>query len=239
MTANEMAQEFLILWDKITSSSAPGYTDQEISTILSKAEQVFFFEGFDYGKSFQETELRRKGFDDMIKYDTPSASASQTGVHPNGVFYDLPTDFQFALKEEVTTSSATECKDGLRIKVKPITEDEYNLNIKNPFKKPFALDDDGLVWRMDFSKVSSSGSVRIELITDGTFSVGTYHLRYLKKLDGIATTFNNDGSITTQINSVLPETVHRQIIDKAIRIASGSINSQEYSTKLNEEKINE
>lgn len=232
MTANEMKYEANVLYDKITSAGAPGYTDREWSVLLSKAERVVFDEAFDPYKSFEENERKRKFFSNLKVSVNPAVSASQTGVHPNGVFFDLPADFGYTAKEEVTTSSANVCKNNKRIKVVPVTEDIYNTNIQNPYKKPYCEDGDGVVWRMDFN------NSRHELITDGTFTINSYHLRYWKLPQGIVP-FTNDGSTTAQVDSLMNEHAHRYIVETAVRIATGITNPQEYQIKLNEEKINE
>ena len=41
MTAQEMRDLFLILYDKITNLAAPGYSDGEISDFLNKAQLQF------------------------------------------------------------------------------------------------------------------------------------------------------------------------------------------------------
>ena|SRR3990167_5141301 len=238
MTANEMKVEFNTLYDKIASASAPGYTDKDISVFLSKAQEIYLWEGFKPYSSFQENEKRRRDFDELITYNTPSASSVQTGVHPNGVFYDLPTNFLYSLKEEITSTSSDTCKNNIRVSVKPITEGDYNANINNPLKKPYIQDGDGLVWRMDFSKATSTSAKRHELITDGTFTVGTYYIRYIRKPQDIVP-FTNDGSTTAIASCELPEITHRQLIEMAVRIATGTTNPQEYQLKVTEEKLNE
>lgn len=238
MTANEMRLEFNTLYDKITSASAPGYTDKDISIFLSKAQEIYIWEGFKPFNSFQENEKRRRDFDELITYDTPGVSSAQVGVHPNGVFYDLPTNFLYSLKEEISSLSSDTCKNNIRISVKPITEGDYNANIYNPLKKPYIEDGDGLVWRMDFSKATSLSAKRHELITDGSFTVGTYFLRYIRKPQDIVP-FTNDGTTTASQDCELPEIAHRQVVEMAVRIATGTTNPQEYPLKVNEEKLNE
>lgn len=240
MDANAMKNEFLVLYDKVTSSSAPGYTNAEISIFLSKAQESIIDEAFDSQKerSSQETEKRRREFDELIRAATPTPSATQTYAHPNGVFFDLPSDFLYAMSEEVTTSSSDACNSGVRVRVKPITEDEYAATIRNPLKKPYVSGGNGLVWRMDFS-AATAGTKRVELITDSTFTVGTYHLRYLKQPVDIVPYDSTDTSTSAQVDCEMPIPVHRSIVERAVRIATGVTNPQEYQIKLNEENLNQ
>ena len=181
MTAQEMQEEFLILYDKITSLGAGGYEPDEISRLLTKAQERFLFsrlheKGNKYQEGFEETEKRRKDFMELHRNVVPTPSTNQVGVTNNGIFYDLPTDFYLAIREQVVVTSNDNCVNGNVIKVVPITHDEYNEDIQNPFAKPDVKD---YIWRMDFS--SDAGSQRHELITDGTFTVDEYRLRYIKK----------------------------------------------------------
>lgn len=230
-----MAYEFNILYDKISSSGSPGYTDKEIGVLLTKAQQVYLQEIFDPYKSFEETEKRRKEFALIKKPFTGTVSSSQTGIHTNGQFFDLPTDCLYVMQEEVVITSANACYNNKIIKVKPVTENEYNLNRNNPYKKPAP---DALVWRMDFNNPNSTQVPRHELITDGTFTINSYRGRYLKYPQDIVP-FTPDGTTSAIQNSELPNIAHRPIVDIAVRIATGVTNPPEYQVKLNEQKVNE
>lgn len=235
MTANEMREEFLTLVDKLTSGGSPGYTDKEVGILLTKSQQTFLQGIFDPYKSFEENEKRRKELALIKESFTATTSATQTGVHTNGVLFDLPSDCLWVEQEEVVITSADACYNNTTIKVKPVTENEYNLNRKNPFKKPSPSE---LVWRMDFNNPGSSQTPRHELITDGTFTVSTYKGRYLKMPQDIVP-FTNDGTTTSAQNCELPDIAHRAIIDLAVKTATAATNPAEYQIKLNEQKINE
>jgi len=233
MTSIQMQDEFLILYDKITSFDAPGYTDEEISIFLTKAQERVVLDyytplGNKYKEGFEETEARRKDLKELVVGTTLTTAATvQTNVLPNGVFYDLPSNCLYAISEEVTVSSSDTCVNGTRIRVKPITHDEYALNKKNPFKKPSTE----LVWRLDYS-----GRLH-ELVTDGTYTITSYHLRYLKTPTPIIT----DASVTIEgttgitdctLNSIL----HRRIVDEAVKIATGSTDPEDYQIKALDQK---
>ena len=235
MTATEMAYTFSILYDKIASAGSPGYTDKEVGVLLTKAQQTYLQEIFDPTKSFEETEKRRKDFG-LMKYPfTGTLSATQTGVHTNGYLFELPTNCLYVVQEEAVIASSDECYSGNIVKVKPVTEDEYNLNRKNPYRKPHPAH---LIWRMDFNDPNSTQMPRHELITDGTFTITTYRGRYLKYPQDIVP-YTPDGTTSAQVNCELPEITHLTIIDIAVRIATATTNPQEYQVKINEQKINE
>lgn len=230
-----MKYEAEVLYDKITSAGSPGYTDQEWSVLLTKGQQVFLQEMFDPYKSFEETEKLRKDYSLLKEAFTGTVSASQVGIHTNGQFFDLPTDCLYVVQEEAVITSSDLCYNGKTIRVKPVTENEYNINRNNPYKKPAP---DELVWRMDFNNPGSTQVPRHELVTDGTFTINTYRGRYIKYPQDIIP-FTNDGTTTALQNSQLPDIAHRAIIERAVRIATATTNPQEYQVKLNEQKINE
>jgi hypothetical protein len=240
MTAAEMKTLFLTLYDKVTNFAAPGYEDSEITLFLNKAQLEFVktrynYKGNQYFEGFEETEKRRKDLAELTRDVTISGgtanTSDQTGVSPNGEFFDLPEDFLYTLREEILTSSEDKCFDGNRIRVKPVTHDEYTINVTNPFKKPSK----DLAWRLDFSRDQNQGSTndrnRHELITSNDYSVDAYYVRYLK--------IPSDISITDEIDSELNSSVHEEIVDIAVRIATGITDPQMYQLKLNEQKAGE
>lgn len=231
MTAAEMRDLFLILYDKITNLAAPGYTDDEISDFLNKAQLQFVKhryneKGNKYQEGFEETEKRRKDLSQLTRNLEASPSTSQTGVSPNGYLYDLPDGYLYTLREEATITSSDACFDAKRIYVKPITHDEYAINLLNPFKKP----DKTVVWRLDYSNTSPStlttSTKRHELVTDGTYTIGTYHIRYLK--------YPSDINVVQGIDSELDPSVQDEIVDIAVRIAAGITDPGTYQLKVME-----
>jgi hypothetical protein len=235
MTANEMLYDFELLYDKIASEDSPGYTAEEISRFLTRAQYVFI----DKYQKAEYNERRRRDLDNLTKtVDITSQATTQDTGKPNGTRYELPSDFMYAESEEATITSSNDCFDGKRIMILPKREDEYSLQVKNPFKKPQVNGSSyDWAWRMDFYD-DSSGNKRVDLITDGSFTIGTYHLTYLKRPADIVPVVSGDSSTTTVSNCELNDTAHEEIVDIAVRIATGVTNPREYQVKLNEEKIN-
>jgi hypothetical protein len=236
MNAAEMEQEFLILYDKITNFDAPGYTSNEISRFLTRAQERVILQrinplGNKYRQGYERTEKRRKDLSELDANATllvASQSVSQTGVKPNGVFYDLPADFLYASSEEVTIASSDTCINNTRIEVKPVTNDEYSKNIRNPYKKPHSK----LVWRMEQSKaVPNTGAKRHELITDGSFTITEYHLSYIRTFKPIISDTSTIEGLAGPLDCELNSIIHREIIDEAVKIATGITDPQMYQLK--------
>ena len=236
MTNTEMKQEFLILYDKITNFDAPGYEDVEISVFLTKAQERVVLShirslGNKYQEGFEESEIRRKELNKLVRGVTiTTPSATQTNSLPNGVFYDLPDDFLFAISEEITTASTDSCKNGVRLMVKPTTHDELVINTRNPFKKPSIL---RYAWRVDYS------DGKHELITDASFSVAEYHLRYLKTLRPIVIGANTVDGAAGPLDCELNNILHKRIIDEAVKIATGITDPEKYQIKNIEQQAGE
>jgi hypothetical protein len=129
---------------------------------------------------------------------------------------------KYFISEEVTTSSNDACKNNKRVKIKPITHDEYSINVRNPFKKPSIED---YVWRLDY------GGRKHELITDGTFTVGSYHLRYIKNLNPIIVGSNTVNGVAGPLDCELNSIIHNRIVDEAVKIATGITDPELYQIK--------
>ena len=239
MTANEMSFEFQVGADVVASDGAPGYTDEEIGILLTKAQERFVKQkytskGNKYFKGFEGSEKRRKDLSELIRtanLTNADLSASQVDVHRNGFFYDLPADMLYSVSEIVTTDIEDCSVVGTtplltQIEVQPVTHDEYNININNPHKKPY----NKLVWRLDYN------SDEHELITDGSYGITGYQIRYLKKPTSIIV----DNTIPiNQIDSELDSSTHREIVDEAIKIAIGITKPDEYQIKAAENQQSE
>lgn len=207
MTALELRDEFLIGYDKVSSFAAPGFTNEEISTFLSEAQEMFVKQryhpkGNKYQEGFEETEKRRKDLATVTRQVTASVSPNQIDIiNNNGIIFDLPEDFWLTVAEWVETSD--NC--GPNKDIIPKTLDQYFSDLKNPFKKPNRDD----IWRLEGTPLN--GQIRHELITDGSYTIDAYKLRYIKVLTDI----NIDSGITSELHPM----THREIVKMAVMIA--------------------
>ena len=235
MNANEMSYQFDVLYDSIASLSSPGYTAQEKGLLLTNAQDIIV----DRLQPKENNEQNRRALDNLLRtVDISTASVTQDTGKPNGVRYDLPSGFMYHESEEVTVVSTADCFNGKRIMVHAGRQDEYSIQIKNPHKRPMLSGSDyDNVWRLDFND-NTNGIKRVDLITDGTFTVGTYHLTYMKQPIAITPLLTGDSSTTVQSDCELDSAIHREIVETAIRLAAGASNNKEYQIKINEENLN-
>lgn len=158
MYANEQALEIQDILDKASSGSAPGFEDFQYSYALSQAQDEFIKDKYNYksnvlNEGFEQSEKRRKDLAQLVKTGVIYAQDINNkdffrGVsnQPNGSFWILPEDCLWAIQEYVFWNT-TGCYLDKRIKVKPVTHDEFNILVENEFTKPY----EQLVFRLDHS----------------------------------------------------------------------------------------
>jgi len=120
------------------------------------------------------------------------------------------------------------------IEVDPIDDDFYSANKDNPYKKPNIRK----IWRIDSADESSKEH---EYITDGTFTLTTIHLHIDRKPRAIIVPeeatllyIAGDGTIDgiyfvdyhTGLDCLLDPIVHREIVDRAIKLAYAALQDQ-------------
>lgn len=248
MTAQEMNQLFLSLYDKFMTNGAPPLGDLQKSQFLTLAQDNLIKRRLNprHGDTFEETEKRALEFSELIRSaeltNPADLASSQTGVMPNGQFWNIPTNTFYVISERVDIeyNEDNPCySDGKKenVMVVPVSHDEFMANVDNPYEMPF----DGEIWRLKFSKIDDE--YVHELITDGSYTINNYKLRYLKYPNPIITDALTTGSIrgeTAQTDCELQESIHEEIVREAVRLAEASVEDpQGYQFENNESKLSE
>ncbi len=251
MTIAETHIEFKILMDKTDSLNSPNFTPEEIDVFLRRGEAELIETTYTGNNNssrtgVEETQKRVDDLKNLVINGNLGGFVSNTNNKPNGRFYLLPdgttiTDtlgnilpkYRHALNEEVTISYA-DCNNATvtnRIKVKFISHNRYNEAIRNPYEKP----DKETVFRLPYGLIGTTEAV--ELITDSTSTITTYHLRYLREPKRIQ--YGSTYSVpTTDQMSELSDYLHKELVERAVRIAIEDIESTRYKTKINEQSLN-
>lgn len=255
LTAGAMAKEFDIKYDMITSLDAPGYNNQEKSVFLSQAQENIIKQryqprGNKYGDGFEQTEKRRVDLSELVQnvlLVTATNIEAFTASYnlPNGRFWKMPADFMWSISESAnivlgSTNSQYTCTGTPyiieNVKVKPKTHDEYHADIENPFAKPYHK----LVWRMDYQRedyteaFTAGTETRHELITDGSYTVDKYRVRYVRRPDDIIPVTSGDttaGTAGQRVDCRLDPSIHREIVTEAVRIATSVTKPEEVQVK--------
>lgn len=216
MTRQEFLDRFYLTYDKFNSLSSPGYIPAEIEVMASEAQEILVINAYNpqsnrLKEGFEETEKRIQDLGELVRNKVLTPLPVSADNMPNGRFFLLPntlltdpTDysdvFWFTVFEEAITNDTC----GERKEIVEINHNEYRQLISDPFNKPSKAK----VWRMRIE------GLRQELITDGTYNVTGYHLRYIKKPEPIILTSN----LTSQV-SELSDQVHREILRKTLLLA--------------------
>lgn len=213
MNISELNNEFDLGFNNSFSGFSPGIDMYEKSLFFTQAEEAVVLELaplYDSDEKVREA-LRNITVNSSISYNsTLNANLISLKFNTNSKFFEVPTDVWYILSEHIDSD----------VNVKPITTDEYNTQVKNPFKKPLL---NSKAWRLDVSDTISTTPLNIrEIVYPST--IATYTFRYLKKPDPIILeTLTGDYSIdgeTAEATCKLSSSLHRKIVDKAVQIAT-------------------
>lgn len=215
---------FLQKLDIVTSNSAPGLTDSEISLFLTDAEFNYVKKNLPPEGTVDALTINKRNLSTLYVNDELTVSPDQTGAFTNGQYWSIPSNMFYILTLFATMNSPTTCLNGTEVMFKPINYDEYNTNIKNPFKQPGK----GLGWYLEGEPYLTTQ--RIQTIISGDFSgIDTLSISYIKRPNGITV---DSVSSQNQVNSILPDITHIQIVDDAVELAKLQLNLlQEYQAQ--------
>lgn len=240
MTVEEFSNEFDTLLNSYAHSPQFGeqsfqadinLNEYEKSVFLTEAQEDIvkeLYSGKYTGESFERTEELRRELENLVtqrnyqEKDKQVSDVLQDSKYTHTVF-NLPNDCLYIVYEQVSWSTDDTCLSSLIADVIPTTHDEYWRTRNNPFRGPNSKK----VLRLD-NKTS-----QVELVSSGT--IGTYLLRYLRKPEPIVLENFSDESIdgvSTAQTCKLEESIHRDILERAVRIALASkINNKGNSEK--------
>jgi hypothetical protein len=225
MTKSQFLEQFYVKFDEVSTLASSPYTPQELSIIASEAQELLvtsYYDGFNPKREgFEETEKRIQDLGELVQNKEISPEVPSVDNMPNGRFYLLPntliadnTDYSdvywFTVFEEAITNMKDTCITSptyntfKRVPIKEINHNEYSALLRDPFNRP----NKDKVWRM---RVDGR---RTELITDGSYTVSKYHVRYIKKPAPIVLTT----SLTSTV-SELSDHVHRDLLNKTLELA--------------------
>jgi len=149
------------------------------------------------GESFEQTQKRTDDLRTLVK--EANVTTSTTGEKPNSTKWELPSDYLLTLGEEATIEVEGTSK---RVGVKECTVDTYRPELENPFSEHILHYKNAQPLRLFIGD-------DVELITDGNYTVTSYHLRYLKLPNKI---------LLGGADCELPEHMHTEIVDKAVSL---------------------
>lgn len=198
MTLEELSNEFDVIVNSYDNSQSLVFNEYEKSIYLTKAQEYIIK---DLYRNYEGTEELNSYLKTLIKDKTYPIEDS------TNIELDYPDNFLYILKEYANIN--TTCESNSRVDVLPITQDEYNEVVGNPF-------------RGSKSKVLRLEENKIKLITD--LPIISYTMTYLSNPSPIilvdlpnGLTINNESKKSTTIET--SESIHREILDKAVQLA--------------------
>ena len=248
MTNQEFRQQFDISYNAIASMSSPGIDDFELSVYLTTAQLEIIKNYYDplsnrKQKGFEATEKRRRDLNQLIKdYKTSTTITNSSNIDSEAKFYTVPNDL-FLIVNEKAKITSEDCYNNKTLTIKPISYDEYDIQIDNPFEKP----NEKVAWRLDLSNVNNSKVVEIISPYNVTGSL-EYQIRYIKYPKPIIITdldiaFPSDNltidGISTETPCELNTEICREILDRAVLLATADYRPQNLQVKAQMSQTNE
>jgi hypothetical protein len=207
-------------------------------------------------EGLEETEIMMQGLSNLIATATISAFTNTPENLTYGVYATLPLDFMYTIMERcIIDKDDCEFNAPADLPVFVISHNEYTRSRNNPFKRPYFNSTEGLVWRIAYNR-SNSGynsqttttsngyefitgqtGKRHELITDGSFNVVDYNLRYLRLPKPIQVDLVNFVAPVNMQNCELDDHTHRPIVDIAVRMLKESLTQPFQPLQLDSQQL--
>lgn len=218
MSVAEMHQQFLHWFDKQSNFSAPEVTPEEIDIYLNNAQyymlEILTEKGIERNQDWLDYTKNI-----TVSYSTTPAS-HQADNKPNGQFVTLPSDYRLSLLEEAVISyrDCNNVTKNSRVPVVPITRDEYNKIIWNPFKQPWKEEVIRLTAQGNVNTSSATNVGQFEVISFSGATVTNYYLDYIKNPSSIryGTQYSTP---TTDVSCELDSKAATKVVELAVKLA--------------------
>lgn len=213
MNLSDFSREFDLRYNNSLSFAAPPINVYEKSLYLTQAQEEIVKDSCaNYEKDENSREkIRNLVVNYNVVYDADLNSAlSALKFNNNSKLVEVPAEAWYIVSEHINAD----------IPVKPTPIDEFNRNIKNPFKKPVSEE---VAWRLDISDSVSATPKNIrEIVYPST--IASYTMRYVKKptpiiLESIAAYGVTIEGLDAATNCTLSSEVHRSIVKRAVELA--------------------
>ena len=216
MNLEQFYREFNLSYNNLASNQAAGLTPFEISIYLTRSQEALVDSLYEKFENSEEARRKLSILLTTAKLTKITTYTSSDFIYPDyTVAFELPNDLRYIVNEKLKMADkADRCIRGKLIDITPVSHDEIDRLIKNPFRF-----NNRRAFRLDTSK---SDNRYIEIITKDTH-VAYYQIRYIKNptpiiLEDLVGTDEIDG-YTTQQDCLLPDSLHKQIVEIAAKMA--------------------
>ena len=182
--------------------------------------------GNKYAEGFDDNPRRQMFFGKLIRKAVVPLTSDINSFNSKAKVGELPTNV-FAILNESLVLTGNDDTEETRV-VKPISMDEYARLMSKPYKYPLK----NQAWRLITDIRSASPLVEIIMSNVDLVMTATYKVQYIKYPDPIIV--ENLSSYSTSINNKtavtaceLDESVHEEILQRAVEIAKASYASDQ------------
>lgn len=224
MNIKEMHYDFKRKFNKIDSQQNRNFLVPEIDQYLNEAEDIF-------KKTIAQPRFRTKlGFESSQRNIDSLRSIVVTNCYDieDDLLCVLPDDYQYYIRGRVTLNKA-----GCSNRVAPLRIMEHDDTFEEDIYSKSSFE-----WKRMNGLFNSDG---IQLHTDRTFTINTVCITYIRKTQFMhnAEAFRAGGydlfgvTLTGFSDCELPENTHREIVDIAVMLAAGEVQTSDFQLKLN------
>lgn len=224
MSVEEMDNMFEVLYNNITSASAPGLNAYEKSVFLTKAQDEIvknYFNPKSKGNNtqdgFDDNQKRQVDFSMLTTVETTDSNFASPlfDTRDNTRSISLPSKLMMAINETVEVTRGTENR--LLLQVIPIKFDEYTRLMSKPFKRPLKYQ----AWRL----INSDTANRADIVIGPSDILTKYTIRYIRRpkpiivsnLDGLSIDGEKD-----KTECELDQILHEEILQRAVELAKAA-----------------
>lgn len=213
MTLDELSIQFDLLYNNISSNQAPGLTEYEKSVFLTQAQEAVILDIYKgvTGDSFETTEEVTRYLSSLVLETSLNSDNSINkpiikGIE--GTTYILPTDLWFITFQSGSVTIDNNDRDVI---VVPTIQDSLYNTLNNPFKGPN---------KNRVLSVSDEGGLTVY----SKYPIKDIYIKYLSRpkpiiLEQLTDDFKINNETQPSEITWLPESLHNQILVRAVQIA--------------------
>ena len=230
MTLPEFNTNFDLLYNNIASNQAPGLDEYEKSVFLTNAQlelvkNYFNPKGNKYQEGFDQSPKRQLDFStitDLKVYNITDALPNVVKFNEDSIVFPYNDNFLFIIQELATVTDSVTGRNK-NVNIRSITNVEYMMAMNKPYKYPFKHEG----WRI----IHTTDDRKLELLLSYRDRLKSYKIRYIKRPTPIILTdlsslgLTIDG-ISTPTDCILDESMHAEIVQRAVELAKMSYDSQ-------------
>lgn len=201
-TSEEWSVNFDILYNNISSNQAPGLTEYEKSVFLTQAQEAVILDLYKgtSGDAFETTEEVTRYLSSLVKTHKFDNVNNASNTVARNKQYNISTSAVNDLWFITYQAGSITVDDNTRdVIVVPSRQDSLYKDLNNPFKGPN---------KNKVLAISEEGSITLY----SKYPINTFYIKYLKRP-------NNIDLESVSFNVEIPESLHNQVLYKAVQLA--------------------